>query len=494
MQSPRYSVCTPIQYAELLQEGSKTMEHSTQSASSVHSAIRSRIQKQEPVAWRELSWFQSENLKEMGARDMEKLKTSLRKNNFIQPFNVWHDGECIWILDGHHRQRAMRELEREGFALPDVLPANFVDCASRKEAAKLVLVYSSIYAKVTEEGLTDFLKDMDLDFAELRQEVELPELETDDLFKEALPDVEEDENAINTTADLPPAISKHGDLYVLSDGIRSHRLLCGDSTSADDVALLMNGQLAHLLFTDPPYNIRYAELNNEIRGNGAKNWSEVYCQDWKDEMSDADYRTFLFAIIRNAKAHLIEYAHYYVWYATPYIESVWNAFRENDVYCDAVPIIWQKEHFPQTWMRYKRLYEPCIFGGKGANSSSENSRWFGANNTTNIWSVRRDHNSTYIHPTQKPIGLAQIALENSTQPNENVLDLFGGSGSTLIAADSMKRSAFLMELEPRFVDGIVRRYIQYCERQGKTAVVSKNGELMNNAEFLAAIESDAENE
>jgi DNA modification methylase len=245
----------------------------------------------------------------------------------------------------------------------------------------------------------------------------------------------------------------------------------------------MNGQLAHLLFTDPPYNIRYAELNNTIRGNGAKDWSTVYCQDWKDEMSDEDYRTFLVAVLRNAKQHLVEYAHYYVWYATPYITYVWDAFKENDIYCDIVPIIWEKEHFPQTWMRYKRLYEPCIFGGKSANASNDNARWFGANNAVNIWKVKRDHNSTYIHPTQKPTQLAQIALENSTLPGETVLDLFGGSGSTLIAADSMKRSAYLMELEPRFVDGIVRRYIRYCGLQGKSVTVTKNGEVISNEIF-----------
>lgn len=446
--------------------------------------IRSRIQKQEPVAWRELSWFQSEKLKEMKPREMERLKTSLRKNNFIQPFNVWDDGERLWILDGHHRQRAMRELEREGFALPDMLPANFVDCVSRKEAAKLVLVYSSIYATVTEDGLSEFVVEMELDTSELLLEIDLPELNIDTVFREELPSVEE-ELTEEGKEDLPEVISQRGDVYELSDGLLTHRLLCGDSTNSEDVATLMNGDLAHLLFTDPPYNIRYAELNNTIRGNGAKDWSEVYCQDWKDEMSDDDYRRFLVAVLNNAKQHLVEFAHYYVWYATPYITYVWDAFKENGLYYDIVPVIWKKEHFPQTWMNHKRIYEPCCFGGKNANSRGENSRWFGPNNRTNIYEVKRDHNSTYIHPTQKPIGLAQIALENSTQAGDVVLDLFGGSGSTLIAADSMKRSAYLMELEPRFVDGIVRRYILYCERQGKAAMVAKNGIPVSNEGFTA---------
>lgn len=445
--------------------------------------IRSRIQKQEPVKWRELSWFQSEKLKEMKAREMEKLKTSLKKNSFLQPFNVWDDGERIWILDGHHRQRAMRELEREGFVLPDLLPANFVDCSSRKEAAKLVLVYSSIYATVTEKGLSEFLVEMDLDIEELQLEIDLPELDVEGMFDEDLPEVHEDLEEVTEEEAALPIISQRGDLYEISDGLRTHRLLCGDSTSSEDVARLMNGTMAHLLFTDPPYNISYAELNNTIRGNGAKDWSTVYCKDWQDEMSDDDYQKFLIDVLRNAKQHLVEFAHYYVWYATPYITYVWNAYKENDIYCDIVPIIWEKEHFPQTWMRYKRLYEPCIFGGKSANASNDNSRWFGANNAVNIWKVKRDHNSTYIHPTQKPIGLAQIALENSTLPGETVLDLFGGSGSTLIAADSMKRSAYLMELEPRFVDGIVRRYIRYCELQGKSAIVKKDGTVIDNEVF-----------
>jgi DNA modification methylase len=443
--------------------------------------IGSRILLQAEVPWRNLTWFQSEKLKEMKTGELEKLKSSLRNNQFIQPFNVWQDGDTLWILDGHHRQRAMQELEKEGVVIADELPANFIECRSRKDAAKLVLLYSSLYAKISQVSFTEFLEEFELAIDDVALEIDLPSFDFEKLTNPDRTDVYEDtpSEADNTS----PVISKRGDIYELGE----HRLLCGDSTSADDVARLMNGRKAHLLFTDPPYNIRYAELNNEIRETG-KDWSSVYCAEWEDDMTDDDYQRFLIDVLRNAKENLIEYAHYYVWYATPYFQHVLNAFKANDVYFDQVPILWQKETFTMSWMRYKRNYEPCIFGGKGANSSTENARWFGENNEITTWNIHRDHNSTYIHPTQKPVALPMRACKNSTQPGESVLDLFGGSGSTLIAADAMDRTAFLCEMEPRFVDGIVWRYMAWCKTESKPCAVRRNGKAINAEEFTTELE------
>ncbi len=134
--------------------------------------ITSKITKQELIAWRELKWLQSSKLKDLGDRGIEKLKNSLKENNFVQPFNVWEDAKgTIWILDGHHREKALKELEAEGYTIPEMLPANFVECANKKDAAKLVLVYSSIYAKVTNEGFQQFLDDFDLDISNLKPQI-----------------------------------------------------------------------------------------------------------------------------------------------------------------------------------------------------------------------------------------------------------------------------------------------------------------------------------
>ncbi len=136
--------------------------------------IKSKILRFGPIKWRSASWLQNENLKQLSDDAMTKIANSLRKNEFVQPFNVWQDKKGkIWILDGVHRQKAMLKLEEEGVKISDTLPANFIDCKNKKEAAKLVLVYSSNYAKVTEEGLKEFCEINDLLLQKVSEETEI---------------------------------------------------------------------------------------------------------------------------------------------------------------------------------------------------------------------------------------------------------------------------------------------------------------------------------
>ena len=139
--------------------------------------IVSQIIKQSLVNWKSLKWLQSSKLKDIGEHGITKLKNSLKENNFVQPFNVWEDSKgVIWILDGHHREKALTQLEAEGYEIPEMLPANFIECSDKKAAAKMVLLYSSIYAKITNEGLGEFLDDFDLDISNLINEIDLPGL------------------------------------------------------------------------------------------------------------------------------------------------------------------------------------------------------------------------------------------------------------------------------------------------------------------------------
>ena len=139
----------------------------------------SRIVRQGDIAWRRLKWLQGDQ-KEPSVEKYAKLKASLISNGFAMPFNVWEDtkGET-WILDGHHRQKAMLELEQEGYGIPDALPANWVYARDRREAGKLVLVYSSIYARVTDESLYRFQTDFELDLEEVKDMIDLPDFNMD---------------------------------------------------------------------------------------------------------------------------------------------------------------------------------------------------------------------------------------------------------------------------------------------------------------------------
>ncbi len=136
--------------------------------------IKNKVNQFKLVEWRSLKWLQNENLKDIDLTAFEKLKNSLKKNNFIQPFNVWKDSRRkLWILDGSHRQKAMLELEKEGIKIPKNLPANFIQCKNKKEAAKLVLVYSSLYAKATEVGVKEFLQLNNLLLSDVDSETDL---------------------------------------------------------------------------------------------------------------------------------------------------------------------------------------------------------------------------------------------------------------------------------------------------------------------------------
>ncbi len=147
--------------------------------------IVSQIIKQSLVNWKSLKWLQSSKLKDIGEHGITKLKNSLKENNFVQPFNVWEDSKgVIWILDGHHREKALTQLEAEGYEIPEMLPANFIECSDKKAAAKMVLLYSSIYAKITNEGLGEFLDDFDLDISNLINEIDLPGLDFGDMLLE----------------------------------------------------------------------------------------------------------------------------------------------------------------------------------------------------------------------------------------------------------------------------------------------------------------------
>jgi len=136
--------------------------------------IANKIIKSELIDWRNLEWLQGK-LKAIPENSLKKLKQSLINNSFVQPFNVWDNGK-LWILDGHHRKLAMEQLEAEGYTIPDRLPANFVQCKDKKEASKMVLLYSSIYAKADEQSLEMFLAENLMSYEDIKTEIDIPNI------------------------------------------------------------------------------------------------------------------------------------------------------------------------------------------------------------------------------------------------------------------------------------------------------------------------------
>lgn len=151
--------------------------------------ITNRILRSGLVRWRKLRWLQTPGLKEIEPEQFQKLKQSLVNNNFVDPFKIWKEKRHAWILDGYHREKAMRELEEEGIKIPELLPANFIACKNRKEAAKLVLVYTAVYARATQAGVDEFAELEDIDLGDLDKEVDIPGV---DLFQQVDKEMERD--------------------------------------------------------------------------------------------------------------------------------------------------------------------------------------------------------------------------------------------------------------------------------------------------------------
>jgi DNA modification methylase len=240
-----------------------------------------------------------------------------------------------------------------------------------------------------------------------------------------------DEDAVPDVPDEPK--TKLGDIYILGN----HRLMCGDSTSIDAVEKLMDSNSVDMLFTDPPYNVAF---------NGRSGKHDVIKND---DLPEAEFENFILEVCSIIK--VLDPKVYYVW-------CNWNFYgllQRNLKFKTC--IVWAKNVFGMG-NGYRHQHEFCLFNGKIDEVIK---------NESDLWEVKKDHN--YVHPTQKPVALSVRAFGNHIKLL-NVLDLFGGSGSTLIGAEQTGRKAFVMELDPKYCDVIVKRWEDFT---GKKAVLSE---------------------
>jgi len=253
-----------------------------------------------------------------------------------------------------------------------------------------------------------------------------------------------DEDAVPDIPDEPK--TKMGDIYQLGN----HRLMCGDSTSIDAVDKLMDGQKADMVFTDPPYGVDY---------DGG------HATDKRRTKLENDDKTLMYSgSLPIAYMASKDGAALYLWFADRFAKEVLTALEECNFQVRTW-IIWNKNlaQFGAIGAQYKSKHEPCIYAFKKGKAPY----WNGPNNEVTVWDVKR-HSKNEFHPTQKPVDLPVRALENSSKGGDIILDLFGGSGSTLIACEKQNRHARLMELDPKYCDVIVKRWEDFT---GKKAVL-----------------------
>lgn len=458
--------------------------------------LTSRIIKTEPINWQELDFIQDENFKEWIDESDQKLIESLLKFQFVDPFKVWQNDGIIYCLDGKHRYLDLMKLKDSGVNVPEMLPATFIDCKDIKEAAELVLIYSSHYAKITQQGLFDFVSKFELDIPSLQDTINIPEFSMQrfeqkfDFF-----DVENAEEPDVIIDDENVKVSL-GDLFE----VNGHRIICGSFKDSEAVEQLMNGDKARIVNCDPPYNL---PTDFFVKDNKKKNNHKDFAEAC-GEMSDDEFVGFLSQIMQTSKDNTVPGAIHYIfmdfrhaWHMTeasrlvygnpqPKQICVWNKdmmangsfYRAKHELCfvfqdERAKALWQKDIVDQGGEFYKDNNEWCFIFKNGDKAKHLSHLALKHRIRSNVWDYpsatslsNPDRYQLKNHPTPKPVQMIADAILDTTNPNDFVIDWFLGSGTALIACEHTGRYGRFTELEPKYVQGSITRYLNYCSKRG----------------------------
>lgn len=367
-----------------------------------------------------------------------KLRSSLREFGFVNPVIIDKD---YGILAGHGRVMAAKE---EGLTEVPCVLADYLTEAQKKA----YILADNRYAQ--DAGWDEELLKIEIealqgeDFDIFLTGFDAAEI--DDLYKDDLKDgIKEDEFDVDVELNNP-AMTKFGDVWQLGN----HRLICGDSTKAEAYETLMDGKKANLVVTDPPYNVNYEGSAGKIKNDNMAN--------------DAFYK-FLFDAFTNMELALASDGSIYVFHADTEGLNFRKAFADAGFYLSGT-CIWKKQSLVLGRSPYQWQHEPCLFGWK----KSGKHQWYSGRKETTIWEFDKPKKNG-DHPTMKPIPLIAYPIMNSSMSNCIVLDPFGGSGSTLIACEQTNRICFMAEVDEKFCDVIVKRFIEQVGSSEKVSVI-----------------------
>ena len=372
-------------------------------------------------------------------KEYEKIKNSIKEFGFADPLVVNSD---MTIIGGHQRLTVAKDL---GYT---EVPCAVVDLDKTKEKA-LNIALNKITGAWNEQLLADLIVDLqNVDFNVDLTGFEPPEVEQL-MSKVHNKDIKDDSFDVETELEKP-VFSKIGDIWLLG----RHRLVCGDSTLPETYNVLMEGKKANLVVTDPPYNVNVEETAGKIKN---------------DNMADGDFYKFLFCAFTNMEQNMENDASIYVFHADTQGYNFRKAFQDAGFYLSGC-CIWKKNSLVLGRSPYQWQHEPCLFGWKKGGRH----QWYSDRKQTTIWEYDRPKSSKE-HPTMKPVPLMAYPIKNSSMSNCIVLEPFCGSGSTLIACEETNRICYAIELDEKFVDVIVKRFI---EKTGSTenVYVIRNGE------------------
>ena len=384
-----------------------------------------------------------------GDPEYEKLKRSLEQFGYVEPV-IWNKATGR-VVGGHQRLKVLidmgiTEVECVVVDLPEdkekALNIALNKISGDWDKDKLAVLIADLQGTAFDVSLTGF------DAAEI-----------DDLFKDTLKDGVKDDN-FDVDAELKePPITKPGDIWTLG----RHRLVCGDSTKAETFDLLMAGAKANLVITDPPYNVNYEGSAGKIQN---------------DNMGNEAFYEFLLAAFRNTAAIMADDASIYVFHADTEGLNFRRAFADAGFYLSGC-CIWKKQSLVLGRSPYQWQHEPVLYGWKKGGKH----QWYTGRKETTIWEFDKPKKNG-DHPTMKPIPLLAYPIMNSSMSNTLVVDPFGGSGSTLIACEQTDRSCNTIELDPKFCDVIVNRYIEQVGTNENVSVL-RDGKIYQYGEVTA---------
>ena len=370
-----------------------------------------------------------------GDPEYDKLKRSIEQFGYIEPV-IWNKVTGR-VVGGHQRLKVLLDM---GITEVECV---VIEMNEEKEKA-LNIALNKISGEWDQEKLALLIADLQgADFDVSLTGFDPAEL--DDLFKDSIKDgIHDDDFDVEAELKEPP-ITKLGDLWTLG----RHRLVCGDSTKADTFDLLMAGAKANLVITDPPYNVNYEGSAGKIKNDNMEN--------------DAFYR-FLLDAFTNTEAVMADDASIYVFHADTEGLNFRRAFSDAGFYLSGC-CIWKKQSLVLGRSPYQWQHEPVLYGWK----KNGKHQWYTGRKETTIWEFDKPKKNG-DHPTMKPIPLLAYPIMNSSMSNTLVLDPFGGSGSTLIACEQSDRSCYTVEIDEKFCDVIVKRYIEQVGSTDKVSV------------------------
>ena len=409
---------------------------------------------------------------------VDAVAASIREFGFRQPIVV--DEQDV-IVVGHTRYKAAQKLGMEVVPVHVARGLNPAQLKAYRVADNQTARLSEFdHDKLAAELMDLQGADFDLDLTGFTPE------ELIGLMEPRTPEGLVDPDAVPEPPDQ--AITQKGDLIQLGN----HRLLCGDSSEPADVDRLLGGATIQLVNTDPPYNVKVEPRSNNAIAAGNSSFQKTHHQKFdlerhpekskgttkkmrakdrplaNDFVSDSEFDRLLAAWFGNMARVLEPGRGFYIWGGYGNCGNYPPVLKAVGLYFSQA-IIWVKEHPVLTRKDFMGNHEWCFYGWREGGAH----KFFGPNNAVDVWPIKKVNPQSMIHLTEKPTELAKRAIEYSSKPGENVLDLFGGSGSTLIAAEQTGRKALLMELDPPYCDVIVERYEKFTGKKAKRQATKK---------------------